>query len=359
MLAVVTSVICQYLDSNSVSIAWNHDSIEMPFSYSAINMVLVRLSFQTLCQAIHMPDVQDGSASNICKNILLRGSHVSTPDSISTTKDFVSFLWNGDMNAFRGILAGDFTFVGPFEHNSGTGIAHFVDFRVRLGLLLEHLTYEMENAEIVYGDTHTAVTVANLDMRKDDIHLTTLHCTLVWRVTARGLRLVHLHMSIPMRLQADSYHSQNAELIRAATAPVSDSKPLIIKDSSGKTHLINLAETTYLEAQHQYTMIRTTPEPFRVRESLTSVMGRFPSYFIRVHRSYVVNAFLVESVSKDAISMRNGDIVPIPAKRAASVRKLILDTISEALTSNAAYSDAGSSDASVPAGKDAQGETCV
>ena len=276
------------------------------------------------------------------------------PDSISITKEFISFLWNGDMNACRGILADDFTFVGPFEHNAGQGVTFFMDFRVRVGILLEHLSYEMENVQIIYGDTHTAITLASIDVRQGKSHIATLRFTLIWRITAKGYKLAHLHMSIPMQLQTDPYHASSAELLGTDSLPVSENKPLIMKDSSGKTHLVNLAETTYLEAQHQYTMVNTAPEPFRVRESLTSVMGRFPSYFVRVHHSYVVNAFLVASVSKDVITMKNGDEVPVPAKRAAAVRKLILDTISESLMSTRSEKDAASSDSD---GERGQGKT--
>ncbi len=258
---------------------------------------------------------------------------MSTPDSISITKDFISFLWNGDMNACRNFLAYDFTFVGPFEYSSGHGVALFMDFRARIGILLEHLTYETENVQIIYGDTHTDITLASIDIRQGKSHIATLHFTLIWRITVKGYRLAHLHMSIPMQLQTDPYRNPIAEYLGSDPLPISENKPLIMKDSSGKTHLVNLAETTYLEAQHQYTMINTSPEPFRVRESLTSVMGRFPSYFVRVHRSYVVNAFLVDNISKGIITMKNGDEVPVPAKRTASVRKLVLDTISEFLMS--------------------------
>lgn len=279
---------------------------------------------------------------------------MSTPDSISITKDFISFFWIGDMNACRSILADDFTFVGPFVHNAGQGIAPFMDFRMRVGILLEHLSYETESVQIIYGDTHTAITLASIDVRQGKSHVATLRFTFIWRITVKGFRLAHLHMSIPIQLQADAYHNPASDLVSIAPTLSADTKPVFMKDSSGKTHLVNLGETTYLEAQHQYTMVNTAPEPFRVRESLTSVMGRFPSYFVRVHRSYVVNAFLVASVSKDVITMKNGDEVPVPAKRAAAVRKLILDTISESLMSTRSERDAASSDSD---GERGQGKT--
>lgn len=278
-------------------------------------------------------------------------------DPISATKSFISFLWNGDMNTCRALSADDFTFVGPFEHSSDMDIAHFVDFRVKLNLILERLSYEIDSIEFVYGDTHTAITTADMEVWQDKGHIAMLRSTLVWRITANGHRLAHLHMSVPIKLQPDSSHNSASEFIDIVPALSSEGKPLIMKDSSSKTHLVNLAETSYLEAQHQYTMIYTMPEPFRVRESLTNTIGRFPSYFVRVHRSYAVNAFLASSISQDAISLKNGEEVPIPAKRAAAVRKLVLSTISEALSGPAASASAPSDTDAKSAERDRQRET--
>jgi len=51
--------------------------------------------------------------------------------------------------------------------------------------------------------------------------------------------------------------------------------------------------------------------------------------FIRVHRSYLVNAAHIVSVKRYELTLTNGDVLPIPKQRYAQVRREIALRIAE------------------------------
>jgi hypothetical protein len=258
-------------------------------------------------------------------------------DFIASTKDFFLQLWKGDMKSCSDYLASDFAFVGPFDGATSVGISKFVELRVRVQPLFQHIEYKVKTCQQTYSDTNTSIGLVITLVTGDTMQPTKVNNIVVWKTTSSGVKLAQLHTYIPMRasfLDADHFHPAYSSSA-PVTLPTWDQRPLVMKDSSGRNHVVNPAKTGYLEAQHQYCMVHTSPEPFRMRESLTNALDRFPSYFVRVHRSYAVNALLVSSIGKDDISLVNGEKVPIPARQSANIRSLILGTISEVLGATA------------------------
>ena len=215
----------------------------------------------------------------------------------------------------------------------GQGRKRVIDFRTKADPIMQLLAYETLACACIYKDTHTAIVIMTAQVHKKGSAGITVRLTMVWRETVKGARLVHLHVSIPMLVNgaigAQSIASLSAGTAEAA-GPAAD-PPLIMKDSDGKTHVVVTSKATYLEAQHQYTMVHTLTQKFRVRESLTTALERFPAYIVRVHRSYAVNAFMVDAVGKAEVELRDGTHIPLPAKRSAAARTLILDAISQSL----------------------------
>lgn len=256
-------------------------------------------------------------------------------DFIASTKDFFFQLWKGDMKACAGYLASDFSFVGPFEGATSAGISEFIELRIRVQPLFQRIEYEVKTCQQTYSDTNTSIGLAIMLVTDDTIQPIKVNNIVVWSATSGGERLVQLHTYIPMStslLDTDHYHPAFSSIV-PATLPTWGQRPLVMKDSSGRNHVVDPAKTGYLEAQHQYCVVHISPEPFRIRESLTSTLERFPSFFVRVHRSYAVNALMVSSIGRDEITLTDGERVPIPARQSTAVRNLILATISSVLNS--------------------------
>lgn len=60
--------------------------------------------------------------------------------------------------------------------------------------------------------------------------------------------------------------------------------------------------------------------------SLTALEARLPSNgdFVRTHRSYIVNANAVSELREGEVELIDGTVLPVPAKRRALVRRLLL-----------------------------------
>ena len=262
-------------------------------------------------------------------------------DFIASTKDFFFQLWKGDLKACASYLASDFSFVGPFEGTASAGISKFIEFRVKVQPLFQRIEYEVKTCQQTYSDTNTSIGLAIMLVTGDTIQPTKVNNIVVWGSTSGGGKLVQLHTYIPMStslLDTDHYYPAFSNIV-PATLPTWGQRPLVMKDNSGRKHVVDPAKTGYLEAQHQYCLVHTMPESFKVRESLTSALERFPSYFVRVHRSYAVNALMVSSIGKDEITLTDGERVPIPTRQSTAVRNLILATISSVLNSTENVSD--------------------
>jgi DNA-binding LytR/AlgR family response regulator len=67
--------------------------------------------------------------------------------------------------------------------------------------------------------------------------------------------------------------------------------------ANGRILFLDLAEIVAVQAEGNYVSLRHRPNPYLLRESLTSMAERLKPYgFIRIHRSVVVNISAVEEI---------------------------------------------------------------
>lgn len=74
-----------------------------------------------------------------------------------------------------------------------------------------------------------------------------------------------------------------------------------------------------------FSIIHTTYGVYEVRMLLKDVESMLPPYFYRCHSSYIVNLRHVAFVSSGYVILDDGTDVPIPAKRAAEVKREIAE----------------------------------
>ena len=73
--------------------------------------------------------------------------------------------------------------------------------------------------------------------------------------------------------------------------------PRIAFKSNGRIFFIDLAEIVAVQAEGNYVSLRHRPNPYLLRESLSSMAEKLKPYgFIRIHRSVVVNISAVEQI---------------------------------------------------------------
>ena len=68
---------------------------------------------------------------------------------------------------------------------------------------------------------------------------------------------------------------------------------------------------------------RTVPLPCSISKMAAELEG---SQFMRVHRSYLVNADYVRGLEGDELALKDGERVPVPVRRRAEVRDWVIAT---------------------------------
>lgn len=76
---------------------------------------------------------------------------------------------------------------------------------------------------------------------------------------------------------------------------------------------LNTKSIRYIQAYGDYLrlFIIDVPSPYLIHSSMTQIYKKLPSYFMQVHRSYIVNSLYISEVNKSGILLGDGIIVPI------------------------------------------------
>jgi two-component system, LytTR family, response regulator LytT len=97
---------------------------------------------------------------------------------------------------------------------------------------------------------------------------------------------------------------------------------LFIKDGNHFSK-VKFSDILYLESEHIYVKVHTATRTFLVRTSLQDYFQYFdPKYFIRIHRSYIINVDHIQTVNSEYVVINN---VTIPVGK--SFKDQLLDKL--------------------------------
>lgn len=109
----------------------------------------------------------------------------------------------------------------------------------------------------------------------------------------------------------------------STNAPVGTSS--MFRDTEGNIFYVDTRQLLYLEADRNYTWIQGPTTRARIRVGLTAQLDHLPDFFVRVHRSFAVNALQVKTMHANEIELSNGDKIPVSDRSRARVRAELLD----------------------------------
>lgn len=72
-----------------------------------------------------------------------------------------------------------------------------------------------------------------------------------------------------------------------------------------------------------YSEIHCMAQNIMAHEQLSAFEICLPQNFVKVHRSYLVNAYCVEKIERYQIRLINGDMLPVPEKKYKEVKEKI------------------------------------
>lgn len=86
------------------------------------------------------------------------------------------------------------------------------------------------------------------------------------------------------------------------TTDSTDNSAIYIK-SGVRLHKVFWKDILFLEKDENYVIYHTKEKRILSRQTLNDLEGIFPSYFVRVHKSYAVSLLHIEQVSRDHIKI--------------------------------------------------------
>ncbi len=115
------------------------------------------------------------------------------------------------------------------------------------------------------------------------------------------------------------------------TKPILD-EPLneILVKNNGKSYWVQLANVSHLESNDYYINLHQPNNRVDlIRRSMNEVEKQMPPYFMRIHRSHIINMHFVEGIQREKsggsrVLMKDGKRLPISRSRYQSVKKRLI-----------------------------------
>lgn len=89
---------------------------------------------------------------------------------------------------------------------------------------------------------------------------------------------------------------------------IKETLPIVLK---GKTVILHPADILYLERDKHITIIKDTSQMIKCPYKLEELFSKLPTYFIRCHRSYIINAQKVIARKRDEFMLEDSTSIPI------------------------------------------------
>lgn len=91
---------------------------------------------------------------------------------------------------------------------------------------------------------------------------------------------------------------------------------------------IPVRDITYIESLQKKTWFYSNGEQYKTSITLKELQEKLPNYFIRIHRSYIINIYFIKKISKDITSnyivkLKDGKELPISSSYINDLRSLL------------------------------------
>ena len=91
---------------------------------------------------------------------------------------------------------------------------------------------------------------------------------------------------------------------------------------------IPIEQVSHMESLQKRTWFYTANEQYKINCTLKELQLKLPEYFLRIHRSYIINIYFIKRISKDLASnffveLKNGSELPISQSYINDLRKVL------------------------------------
>ena len=168
------------------------------------------------------------------------------------------------------------------------------------------------------------------DVKSEMILAVKQRITMMFRKEKDGFRLYHIHTSnaweelaedevFPVQISRQTYHYVQKLLQKSGQTP---NRRIIVRVENA-AYSFEPDMVLYVEATGKVCTVYMLNRTMVIRQPLKALETLFPKQFCRIHRSYLVNCRFILQVERYAVTLINGTVLPIPAKRYMEVREEI------------------------------------
>jgi DNA-binding LytR/AlgR family response regulator len=99
----------------------------------------------------------------------------------------------------------------------------------------------------------------------------------------------------------------------AAAKPATDSDDALFLKTDYRIVKVSIPDIRYVEAMSEYlkVWIEGEPKPIITLLSMKKIQEHLPNYFMRIHRSYIINLNKIQEVNKNRVIMDSDTYLPI------------------------------------------------
>lgn len=154
---------------------------------------------------------------------------------------------------------------------------------------VNHIQYHLTSSG------HAAIVTGQYSVRSHDFYITA-----VWVLEYCRLKLLHFHVS-PAACQNTS-----AQTIR-------------LYGKNSEIYFIIPGDIMYIEAENIICKVHCASKTFEISQPMNQLEDMVPDTFLRIHRSYIINAGYVRRIKRYEAELSDGTVIPIPEKKYMSV----------------------------------------
>ena len=228
--------------------------------------------------------------------------------------------------------ADDFVWIGAYDSQWSEGRDQFVElagieheeFPILLSDEEYHLLFHERNVWVVYG--RYKVTATKEDGSVFHVHV---RGTYVWRMVNGELKLAHVHdshgdMPIGQRAFEERQYLADADFLvymKHMDMQKANQEKIVFRDKEKNYHYLFPSDILYLKAAAQYSIVHTKSDRFKTWGLLADFEKKVPETFRRIHKSYLVNRCIFDSVRRYRASLTDGQELPIGKERYMELKK--------------------------------------
>lgn len=248
--------------------------------------------------------------------------HLTDRKLIHLTQELLSHFYSRQIQDDLHYLSDDFMWIGAFDYQYTLNKEQFL---TTIKSELDAVPFIMRNEEfqLLYKDKSVIVIYGKFKLHattKNHEHIRThTRLTIVWKYIDHELKLIHIHGSnaqdIPLAFTQSKQHiSPKKDFFKYLTSLelMQASTKIAFRDINGIYKYFLPDEILFIEANLQHSILVTNDnEIVDISGILSSQVKKLPSYFYRIHKSYLVNVNYIKSVERYALRLDDDTTLPI------------------------------------------------